>query len=158
MRGLDFEEFISQNKTIIFKICRFYYQDWDDIQDLFQEIVIQLWKGFHSFESKSKLSTWIYRVSLNTAINYSKKENNRPIFIQLSNELQDIQNSEQTDIFNDLYRLIDQLNPVERSLIFLYIDGKSYQEMAEIMNETSTNIGTKIQRIKLKLIQFNNLK
>lgn len=132
-----------------------YCNDHTDSEDLFQEILLQLWKSYPSFKGDSKVSTWIYRVALNTAITrlqkrkrqvdnwpLSFKENNIPVS---GNDRIDLEFSE------ELQKAIDSLNKFEKALMMLYLDEKSYSEIAEIMGLTESNVGVKINRIKNKL-------
>lgn len=132
-----------------------YCNDRYDSEDLFQEIVFQLWKSYSSFKGESKVSTWIYRIALNTAITRLHRVKKRPDNLRLSNEKHDIPqlDSIRIDIeFNtELQHAIDTLNKFDKALVMLYLDEKSYYEMSEIMGISESNIGVKINRIKNKL-------
>lgn len=151
----DFLKDISDHQGIILKVCRMYCSDVEESEDLFQEILLQLWRSYPKFKGESKISTWIYRVGLNTAITRLRK-NNRKIntreIIDADFNLPSIGN-ERVDIElgRDLQMAIDALNKFDKAIMLLYLDEKSYQEMAEIMGISETNIGVKINRIKKKL-------
>ena len=151
-------EFITVIKThegIIFKVAAFYIRDADDRQDLYQEIVYQLWKSFDSFKGQSKLSTWIYRVALNTAIYALQKSKRRITTSVLDQEIIQVPDDEYSmeteERIQSLYKLIRQLNLVEKGIVLLYLEGKSYQEIAEITGISASNVGTKLSRVKEKM-------
>ena len=127
-----------------------------DREDLFQEITVQLWKSFSSFEQKSKFSTWLYRVALNTAITQKRKEKRYPVSTSLSENEMRIPDANGTDIDEEdlkyLRSAIHRLKAVDRAIIFLYLEEKSYVEIAEVIGITPKNVGVKIVRIKAKLL------
>lgn len=160
MGNLDstFEKLIFENQHLIHKICNIYGKTITDREDLFQEITIQLWNSFSTFENKSKFSTWLYRVALNTAITQKRKEKRNPIHESLSK--QEMRIPEATGSATDeeelvaLRTAIHRLNAIDKAIIFLYLEEKSYQEIAEVIGITSKNVGVKIVRIKAKLLKF----
>lgn len=131
-----------------------------DSQDLFQEIVLQLWKSYPGFKGDSKVSTWMYRVALNTAITRLQKNKRRPDNFRLSSDDHSvpIPDDKRIDIEygHELQRAIDLLNKFDKALMMLYLDEKTYKEMGEIMGITESNIGVKINRIKIKLKDILN--
>lgn len=152
-----FVELITQNQGIIHKVCNLYGKGQNK-EDLFQEIVLQLWKALPSFNAhrNAKLTTWMYRVALNTAITSFRKKERQPTYTELSSkELQipdfDISIDHEKEQLQNLYRAIRQLREIERAIIMLYLEGHNYQEMAEIIGMTENNIGVKLNRIKKKL-------
>ena len=161
---VDKEEFIKsveEYKGIINKISFAYTNNIDDRNDLKQEILIQLWKSYPKFSHKSKLSTWIYRVALNTAISNLRKTKRKIREVELSKKYYQIPdpniNSEYDDNLKILYELIYRLNDLERAIVFLYLEDLSYCEIAGIVGISETNVATKLSRIKLKLKnQFNS--
>lgn len=153
---MTFDKLIFEHQLLIHKICNIYGKSSADKEDLFQEITIQLWRSFSSFENKSKFSTWLYRVALNTAITQKRKERKNPEYSSLSRHemhIPDIIN-EDTDEENllSLQIAIRQLKNVDKAIIFLYLEEKSYQEIADIIGITSKNVGVKIVRIKARLL------
>jgi RNA polymerase sigma-70 factor, ECF subfamily len=160
----DKEEFIKsveEYKGIINKISFAYTNNIDDRNDLKQEILIQLWKSYPKFSHKSKLSTWIYRVALNTAISNLRKTKRKIREVELSKKYYQLPdpsiNSEYDDNLKILYDLIYRLNDLERAIVFLYLEDLSYCEIAGIVGISETNVATKLSRIKLKLKnQFNS--
>ncbi len=150
----DFEMLIVEHQTLILKVCDVYCHNEADKKELFQDIVIHLWKGLPSFKGQSKLSTWIYRVSLNTAISWvRKKKRNRLIFPEKIPELPVSSSSEGTDQtrIQALYRAIDQLKTIEKAIILLYLEERSYSEIAEIMGISEKNVSVRLVRMKKKL-------
>jgi RNA polymerase sigma factor (sigma-70 family) len=148
-----FVELIKQNEGIIHKITRLYTDDNSSREDLYQEIVYQLWKGFKTFRGEALISTWLYRVALNTALLNLKKNKKRGRnvsleFVQLKEEAYDPVVEERLKV---LYATIRKLGDIERGIIFLFLEGKKYQEIALITGLTSSNVGTRIARIKDKL-------
>jgi RNA polymerase sigma factor (sigma-70 family) len=145
---------IKENEGFIFKIASVYTNTTDDRNDLVQEIVYQLWKSFDSFKQKSSLSTWMYRVALNVAIYQLNKSKKRVVTVSLEghvlnqHENTDDESKERLQLFK---QQIDQLNLLEKGIVLLYLDNKSYAEIAAITGVSESNVGTKLSRIKEKL-------
>lgn len=158
LSGETFEKLIVDHQNLIHKICNIYGKGEADREDLFQEITLQLWRTFHSFQEKSRFSTWLYRVALNTAITMKRKNKRLPNSISLSDrEFQIPESSAEESLEEDLVQLrwaIRKLKPIDRAIIFLYLEEKSYQEIAEIIGITPKNVGVKIVRIKAKLLSI----
>jgi RNA polymerase sigma factor (sigma-70 family) len=147
-----FIEMINNHRGIIYKVSNLYCHDKADKEDLFQEIIIQLWKSFPTFRNESKLSTWMYRVALNTAISFFRKEIKKPERKSITEiELQIPEFAADDDNLMLLNRAIQQLTKIEKALIMLYLEEKSYQEMSEVLGISQSNVGVKINRIKQKL-------
>ena len=123
------------------------------LSDLYQEVVLNLWKAFPKFRRECKMSTWIYRIALNTCISFMRKEKNIPEIVSLTPAEADL--SEEWDetqaMLKQMYRLINRLGQLEKSIILLYLEEKSYEEISEITGLTVTNVATKLNRIKEKL-------
>lgn len=150
---------IKENEEFIYKIASVYTNNTDDKNDLVQEIIYQLWKSFDTFNQKSSLSTWIYRVALNVALYQLKLSKKRVLTISIDEETlnnSDIDNSENEEKWKVLKQQIDNLNLLDKGIVMLYLDNKSYDEIAEIIGISKTNVGTKLLRIKEKLkLQIN---
>ncbi|MEY8021834.1 RNA polymerase sigma factor [Muriicola sp. SD30] len=149
-----FIELIREHQALIFKVSAMYADRKQDQKDLYQEIVYQLWKSFDTFAEKSKISTWMYRVALNTAIKQliSKKRQPRTSSI----EAIDFPGMDTTDgILEErmkrLHQEIEKLNILEKGIILLALEGKKHEEIAEITGLSVTNVGTRMSRIKTKL-------
>lgn len=153
----EFLQLIEENKGIIFKICNSYCRDKSEREDLGQEIVYQLWKSGKNFDANHKFSTWMYRVALNTAISFYRKEKNAKaniFFIGNIGDIKDENTSNSIEVkINMLQQFIHELNELDKSLMILYLEEKSYAEIADILGITETNVATKINRIKIKLKQ-----
>ena len=148
-----FINLIQENKRIIFKICNSYCPKKEERDDLAQEIVYQLWKSINGFNPDLKFTTWMYRIALNVAISFYRKEKRSGTTVSLEENLlemkDDENNSLETDTnFNLMHRFIDELKEIDKSIVILYLDDKSNKEIAEIMGLTETNVSTKINRIK----------
>jgi RNA polymerase sigma-70 factor, ECF subfamily len=158
------QSFVSQlkeNQNIIHKICRLYTQGEDAHNDLFQEITIQLWKAFPKFRGESKFSTWAYRVALNTAITLYRKStktiNTTTSFESVSHFVkQEDYNYEEEENIKLLYQAVQQLNDIEKALIFMYLEDKDYEEIAETLGISEVNARVKMNRIKSKLKKIIN--
>ena len=149
-----FTKLIKQHEGILYKLSNAYADRPEERQDLYQEMVYQLWKSFGSFKGNSSWSTWMYRVALNTAIKYLKLQKRKPDDQQLIPELHRI--IEEQDALMDertqyLYAQIRQLGEVNRAIVLLYLDGKSYEEIGQITGYSPSNIGTRLNRIKAQM-------
>ena len=152
------EEFlrnITGNQGIIHKVTRIYCDNVDDRKDLFQEILIQLWKSYGSFKEQSKFSTWMYRVAINTAITAFKKGSRQKAKTQFVSEIPSIADDDYDDELEEnlnlLHTAIGQLTGIEKSIVLLYLEDKSYEEIAEITGITQNYVRVKMNRIKKKL-------
>ena len=143
---------------IIIKICRAYSNSQEDFEDFYQEVCLQIWRSKDNFNGNSEWSTWIYRLSLNVCMTLRKRENKRNLQISKSNELPEIANQElfsfQDKYLDELYSAIKQLSELNRAIIVLHLEEKSYKEIAFIIGTNANNIGVRIQRIKKKLKQL----
>jgi len=151
----EFLQIIQENQGIIYKVCNMYCDTGEDRNDLFQEIVAQLWKSYPSFRKESKVTTWMYRVGLNTAITTFKKSKRRPDQNRLTYENFQIadenQEAETEENIKLLHRAVAQLTGIEKSIILLYLENKKYEEIAEITGITQNYVRVKMNRIKKKL-------
>ena len=151
----EFIQIIQKNQGIIHKVCNIYCDEQEDRNDLFQEIVAQLWKSFPTFQNRSKFSTWMYRVALNTAITSFKKTKRRPDQNRLTYENFQIVNedydTETEDNIKHLHCAVAQLTGVEKSIVLLYLENKKYEEIAEITGITQNYVRVKMSRVKKKL-------
>ena len=151
-----FNRWLAEHKGLLFKVVRAHAFNLADQDDLFQEISLQLWKSIPGFRQDAAESTWIYRVALNTAIGWLRREKRQP---EASQPLDTVEYTlRATEIRQDerlswLYEAISQLNEIDRSLTLLLLDGYSYREMAAILGISESNVGVKINRIKKRLVQ-----
>jgi RNA polymerase sigma-70 factor (ECF subfamily) len=148
---------IEQNKGAIIKVSRMYMDNLEDQQDLFQEIVMQLWRSYGSFRKESLFSTWLYRVAINTALMYFKKEKRRPdqheltVDIDVVDEFDSERKEEQLRYF---YQGVQHLNPIEKALIFLFLEGQSHRDISINLGISEVNARVKLNRTKEKLQQI----
>jgi RNA polymerase sigma-70 factor (ECF subfamily) len=150
----EFIEKIEKNQGIIFKVSRTYCSNHECRRDLFQEIVLQLWRSYPSYNKSLKFTSWMYRVALNTAISQLRKDKKREVEyagdIPLNIANEDLYN-EKEERAEILHQAIAKLNKGEKSIIILYMDNYSYEEISEIIGISVSNVGVKINRIKSKL-------
>jgi len=154
---------IRQNKKLIFKVCNAYCHDPEDRKDLVQEVIIQLWRSFDKYNSKYKLSTWMYRIALNTAISHYRADRKRKsATIPIDDNLMDFADENDSKELDSkvilLYNFINQFDELNKALMILYLDNNSYKDIAEVLGITETNAATKIGRLKQQLKQqFENV-
>jgi len=159
----EFIKIISKNKNLIYKVCNAYCKDNSNRQDLEQEILIQLWISFKRYDGRVKTTTWMYKVAINTAISYYRKNSTQQKYrsnIDISLiSLEYEENNIIDEQISLLYSFIDGLNDMDKALMLLYLDNNKQKEIAEILGITETNVATKIGRIKQSLKkQFINHK
>jgi RNA polymerase sigma factor (sigma-70 family) len=158
----QFLQLIGENKRILFKICKIYQDDPEDRNDLLQEMTLQLWLAFDSFRGESKFSTWMYRVALNTAIVFFKKQKRRPDDLPLEYDFDRQEESssaaEQEQQLQLFYKAIQQLNNLEKALIYLYMENQPYEEIASHLGITELNVRVRLSRVKNKLKEIINKK
>ena len=148
----DFLTMVEAQKRTIYKVCYIYANDQDDLNDLFQETVLNLWKSFPRYRGDSKLTTWVYRIATNTCITFLRHSHTRPQTIPMTADVSRIAAEEGTsERLQELYKLINQLGKLERALILLWLEERSYQEMAEILGISKANVAVKLNRVKEKL-------
>jgi RNA polymerase sigma-70 factor (ECF subfamily) len=153
-REKTFLELIEKHKGMIHKVSKVYMEDPEDRQDLFQEILLQLWKSFDSFKGESQFSTWMYRVSLNTAITFLKKEkrkvDNQALTPNLDRAYEE-HNPEKESQLEHFYRAVNSLNAIEKALIFLFLEDLPHRDIAQNLGISEVNARVKLNRTKEKL-------
>ncbi len=146
---------ISTQQKLIHSLCSLYFSSTEDRKDMFQEIVLQLWKAYPSFNHQAKVSTWIYRIALNTVFTKLRKEKGKPKNEPYSDHAYQISATEPnmalTEATEELYRAIEQLSDVDKAIVMLYLEEHSYDEIANVLNLSRTNVSTRINRIKVRL-------
>ena len=153
----NFEKIVQENAGILNKICRVYTNSEEDFDDYYQEVTIQLWSSFQKFRGDAQLSTWIYRVAINTCLGLLRKEKRRIPTNELNDRHEIAEHDEQAILdeqLQKLYMAIKRLKEVDRAIILLHLEDKSYKEVAEIMGISVSNVGVKINRIKSQLKQL----
>lgn len=152
----EFARIVKENKSTIYTVCYMFSNDEDEVNDLFQDTLVNLWKGFASFRKESKASTWIYRVALNTCISAERKKKRRKeerlsMNINLYEDADD--DSRQVQ---QLHKLIGRLGLVDRALVLMWLENMSYDEIGNILGISAKNVSVKLVRIKEKLKTINN--
>ena len=151
----QFQNLIEQHKGILYKVARTYCQQEEDRQDLIQEIRIQIWRSLDKYNDKYQISTWLYRISLNVAISFYRKNAKRHAnTISLNeqvSEIKEIDNTEKEEQLKQLMSFIYKLNNLDKALMLLYLESKTHIEIADILGTSKSNVGTKIGRIKEKM-------
>ncbi|CAL2076554.1 RNA polymerase sigma factor [Tenacibaculum sp. 190524A05c] len=152
----DFES----NQNIVHKICRIYTTNSNDHNDLFQEITIQVWKNYSKFRGDAKFSTWMYRVALNTAISLYRKSTKSVKTQDISDIAFKIKSVDYDDTeerqLKSLYKAIQNLNDIDKALVFLYLEDKSYRDISETLGISEVNARVKMNRAKDKLKKILN--
>lgn len=152
----EFLQRIQKHKGIVYKICKMYCQNVHEQDDLFQEIMYQVWKSYPTFRGESTFSTWLYRIALNTSIFHFKKEKkaaSKPNEKEqcIADEIEETYTENREHLVTEMYQAIQQLNAIERAILFYYLEGFSGQEIAKEVGLTEGNIRVKMNRIKEKL-------
>ncbi len=159
-----FLNLVEQNKGIIYKVANSYCKDSESREDLVQEIIIQLWKAFDRYDDRFKVSTWMYRIALNVAISFYRKDSSRkkseiPITKSAVDVSEELPATELEANLNLLQRFIAELKELDRALMLLYLEENTHKEIADILGVTETNVATKISRIREKLrMRFSQIK
>lgn len=152
----SFIKSIGENEGLIYKVASFYTNCKNDRDDLVQEIIYNLWKSFDTFKQNSNLSTWMYRVAMNVAIFYLKKDKRKTPTLPIDLEVLNLPETDLNDYeekMHTLQRHIKDLNLFDKGILMLYLESKSHEEIAEIVGISKSNVGTKLSRIKEKLKQ-----
>ena len=139
---------------IIIKMCRAYTNSQEDFEDYYQEVCLQIWRSKDNFREESEWSTWIYRLSLNVCLTLlKKKKNNTQHFVSdsIANDEIEENHAFSDEPLNMLYAAIKKLSEIDRAIIMLYLEEKSYQEIADIIGTNQNNIGVRVKRIKTRL-------
>jgi len=147
---------IKENQGLIYKIASIYAKSIEDRKDLTQEIIYQLWKSVGTFNQKSSLSTWMYRVAMNVSIHHLKIAKRKVLTVPLDEQFLDfheVDNSAIEEKWQEFKQHIDNLNLLDKGIIILYLENKSHEEIGQIIGISTSNVGTKLSRIKDKLKQ-----
>ena len=154
---LQFTKIIKEYRKTIYTVCYFYSKDSEEVNDLYQEILINLWKGFEKFRGESSLKTWIWRVSLNTCDNQERKKKSSVQTIPLSIDI-DLYNDDdvQSKQIQILYDRINRLDVFDRAIILLWLENMNYQDIADVVGISLSNVTTRLFRIKEQLKSMSN--
>ena len=151
-----FAQTIKQNKSTIYTVCYMFSKDADEVNDLFQEAVINLWRGFEGFKGKSDVKTWIYRVTLNTCISLDRKKRRaatEPLNVNI-NLFED--RDPDTRQIDRLHKRIGRLGPFDRAIVLLWLENMSYEEIGQVVGISTTSVSTRLYRIKEQLKKMND--
>lgn len=152
MKSNNFTNIVNKHQSIIYKICLIYRDTEQDREDLFQDILYQLWRSFDDFRNESKVSTWLYKISLNTALSqYRRKTVILDFKESLIEEIQPALTDEKESGLSKIMALMKYLNGVEKALLSLYLEGYSHKEIGQIVGCSENNVSVKINRLKKKL-------
>ena len=153
----EFTTLLEQNEWLLYHIgYTFAKGNREDLRDLYQEMVCNLWSNRRQYQGDCSPKNWMYRVALNTAISLWRKESRKPQFIPMPEELeQQLRDEPDNPLIDELYQLIEQLPKADQALIYLYIDGNSEAEISEILGISTSAVGVRIHRIKQKLKEMH---
>ena len=152
----EFEQTINDNAGVLHKLCRVYTNNSNEYEELFQEMLVQIWRSMKIFRGEAKISTWIYQVCINTALNFRTKiGRHRKRFDTLDGKIfvQPTPDTDKDEQLQKLYTAIRELKPIDRAIVSLYLDDKSYDETAQILGISKTNVATRLNRSKKQLME-----
>ncbi|MBO7468543.1 MAG: sigma-70 family RNA polymerase sigma factor [Bacteroidales bacterium] len=156
-KELEFNRIVKANKAAIFTVCYLFSKDQDEVNDLFQETLINLWRGFDGFQGKCDVKTWIWRVSLNTCLTFERKKKRRVDTLPLTMDINLFTDTDDdTRQVQMLYRRINKLGMLDRAIILLWLENMSYEEIGEIIGISTKNVSVKLVRIKEQLKKMSN--
>ena len=156
MKEKEFEKIVKEHKNTIYTVCFMFSKDADEVNDLFQETLINLWQGFNSFKGESSIRTWSWRVSLNTCISSERKKSKLhtvPLSMDINLYEDTDEDSRQIQM---LYNRINRLKPFDRAIVLLWLDNLSYDEIAAIVGISVKNVSVRLVRIKEELKKMSN--
>ena len=155
----DFARVVREHKGTIYTVCYMFSKDEDEVADLFQDILINLWKGFEGFRGDSSVRTWVYRVSLNTCISADRKKKRRGETVPLSMDINLFEDSgEDVKQIRMLQSRISRLGPFDRAIVLLWLENLSYDEIGAIVGITAKNVSVRLFRIKEQLRNMSDEK
>jgi len=151
-----FGQLIREHKSTIYTVCYMFSKDKDEVDDLFQEVLVNLWRGYESFEGRSDVRTWIYRVALNTCISLDRKRRSRPkMELSMNINLFEARDTD-TQQVDMLHRRISRLRPFDRAIVLLWLEDLSYEEIGQIVGISEKNVSVRLFRIKEQLKRMSN--
>ena len=152
----EFEQTIKENTGVLHKLCRVYTYNADEYEELFQEMLVQIWSSMKNFRAEAAISTWIYQICINTALSFrSKLARRKKRFEPLGDKIfvQPASDPGPDERLLMLYAAIRELKPIDRAIVALYLDDKSYEETARILGISKTNVATRLMRLKKQLTE-----
>ena len=152
----EFEQLVKKHKNTIYTVCFMFSKDSEEVNDLFQEVLINIWQGLPSFKGQSKMETWIWRISLNTCISCErKKKKNTTVPLTMDVDFFEDKDAEAQQV-RMLYDRVHRLKPFDRAIVLLWLEGIAYDEIAAIVGITTSNVATRLFRIREQLKQMSN--
>ena len=152
----QFAQTVKEQKSTIYTVCYMFSQDADEVNDLFQEVLVNLWKGFENFEHRSDVRTWVYRVALNTCISLDRKKR-RSAIVRMSMDINLFEDrDEDTRQVDMLHKRISKLQPFDRAIVLLWLENLPYEEIGQIVGITAKNVSVRLFRIREQLKQMSN--
>ena len=152
----EFEQLVKKHKNTIYTVCFMFSKDSEEVNDLFQEVLINIWQGLPSFKGQSKMETWIWRISLNTCISCErKKKKNATVPLTMDVDFLEDKDVEAQQV-RMLYDRVHRLKPFDRAIVLLWLEGIAYDEIAAIVGITTSNVATRLFRIREQLKQMSN--
>jgi len=156
-KEIEFNRIVKANKATIFTVCYLFSKEQDEVNDLFQETLINLWRGFDGFQGKCDVKTWIWRVSLNTCLTYERKKKRRVDTVPLTMDINLFTDTDDdTRQVQMLYRRINKLGPLDKAIVLLWLENLSYDEIGQIIGISTKNVSVKLVRIKEQLKKMSN--
>ena len=153
----QFAQTVKEHKSTIYTVCYMFSKDEDEVNDLFQETLINLWRGFDSFQGKCDIKTWIWRVSFNTCISFDRKKEHSVETVPLNMDINLFTDTDDdTRQIQQLYHRINRLGVVDRAIILLWLENMSYEEIGQIIGISTKNVSVKLVRIKEQLKKMSN--
>lgn len=153
----EFEELLGRYDGVVRKVCYFYATDLDDFDDLRQEAMINLWRGFSRFRGESSMSTWVYRVSLNSCVSYFRRHKRGRDSVSIENCPEIIAEDDQkAAMLRQMYRMINRLDPTDKAIVLLWLDERPYDEISDIMGIPRNTMASRLRRAKEKLMSFKD--
>ncbi len=153
----QFAQTVAEHKSTIYTVCYMFSKDVDEVNDLFQEVLVNLWKGFEGFQHRSDIKSWIYRVSLNTCISLERKKKRSPVE-RLNMDINLFEDrDEDTRQVDRLHQRISKLQPFDRAIVLLWLENLSYEEIGLIVGISAKNVSVRLYRIKEQLKNMSNI-
>lgn len=152
----DFEKLVRENKDTIYTVCYMFSKDQDEVADLYQETLINLWKGLPGLKEGGNVKGWVYRVSLNTCISLDRKKKSRPT-VRLTMDIDPFDSSDSRNAqVEALHRRISRLQPFDRAIVLLWLENNSYEDIGKILGITTSNVSVRLVRIREQLKKMSN--
>ena len=153
----QFAQTVKEHRSTIYTVCYMFSQDADEVEDLFQEVLVNLWKGFESFEQRANIKTWIYRIALNTCISQDRKKKRRSSEVRMTMDINLFEdNDDDTRQVDMLHKRISRLQPFDRAIVLLWLESLPYEEIGQIVGITAKNVSVRLHRIREQLKQMSN--